>query len=73
MTLNIVNLRERIDQEFTGGCHLTAAEARLLFDVYEAACAWRNDRGQIEGKLLIRDRGATDRLVAAIDTARRMP
>lgn len=41
-----------------------------LLAVYEAACAWREDRAQIAGALLWRDRGAADRLIAAIDAAR---
>lgn len=70
MTENVIErLRARIGQEFDGECHLTAAEARLLFDVYETACPWRADRGQIEGTLLWRDREAADRLVAAVDVA----
>ena len=44
-----------------------------LLAVYEAACAWRDDRAQIAGALLTRDHGARDRLVAAIDAARREP
>jgi hypothetical protein len=39
--ITVENLRKRIDQEFTGECHLTDVEARLLFDVYEAACTLR--------------------------------
>ena len=45
----------------------------LLLAVYEAACAWRADRGEIAGALLTRDRGAADRLIVAVDTARSAP
>jgi hypothetical protein len=41
-----------------------------LLAVYEAAEAWRDDRGEVAGALLTRDRGAADRLIAAIDAAR---
>ena len=41
-----------------------------LLAVYEAACAWRDDRAQVEGALLTRDREAADRLAAAVDAAR---
>lgn len=44
-----------------------------LLAVYKAACAWRDDRAQLAGALLTRDRGAADRLIAAIDTARNTP
>lgn len=44
-----------------------------LLAVYEAACAWRDDRAEIAGALLTRDRGAADRLIAAVDDARRSP
>jgi hypothetical protein len=44
-----------------------------LIAVYEAACAWRDDRAQIEEALLTRDRGAADRLAAAVDAARPAP
>ena len=71
--IDVANLRRRIGQEFENECHLTADEARLVFDVYEAACAWRADRGEIAGALLTRDRGATDRLIVAVDTARSAP
>lgn len=70
--IDIENLRRRIGQEFDGECHLTADEARLVFDVYEAACAWRDDRDQSPGTLLLRDQLA-DRLVAAVDAARSSP
>jgi hypothetical protein len=41
-----------------------------LLAVYEAACAWRDDRAEIAGALLTRDRGAADRLCAVVDAAR---
>lgn len=44
-----------------------------LLAVYEAACAWRDDRAQIESALLTRDHGAADRLAAAVDTTRAIP
>jgi hypothetical protein len=44
-----------------------------LLAVYEAACAWRADRAEIAGALLTRDHGAVDRLIAAIDAAKRVP
>ena len=44
-----------------------------LLAVYEAACAWRDDRAEIAVALLTRDRGAADRLIAAVDTARSAP
>lgn len=42
----------------------------LLLAVYEAAGAWRDDRAEIADVLLTRDRGAADRLIAAVDAAR---
>lgn len=44
-----------------------------LLAVYEAACAWRADRAEVAGALLTRDHGAADRLIAAIDAAKRVP
>ena len=44
-----------------------------LLAVYEAACAWRADRGEIAGAFLTRDPGAADRLIAAIDATRKVP
>jgi len=41
-----------------------------LLAVYEAAIAWREDRAQVAGALLWRDRDAADRLIATIDAAR---
>ena len=41
-----------------------------LLAVYEAASAWRDDRAEIAGALLTRDRGADDRLITAVDAAR---
>lgn len=69
----VETLRRRIGQEFDGECHLTADEAHRLIDVYEAACAWRDDRAEIAGALLTRDYKAADRLNAAVDAARSAP
>ena len=44
-----------------------------LLAVYEAACAWRDDRTEIAGALLTRDRAATDRLIVVVDAARSAP
>lgn len=59
--IDIQHLRSRIDQEFTGECHLTSDEARLLFDVYEAACSWAARR----------DQESAARLLATVDNASR--
>ena len=81
--IDIATLRRRIGQEFDDACHLSAEEARCLFDVYEAACTWRDDRGEIAGALLTRDPRhghyavhadkADDRLIAAVDAVRSVP
>lgn len=60
---------------FEFGCDDELAVAAVnalptLLAVYEAAGAWRDDRAEIAGALLTRDRGAADRLIAAVDAAR---
>ena len=59
--------------EFDGDNAIAVAAVNVLpalLAVYEAACTWRDDRAEIAGALLTRDRGAADRLIAAIDAAR---
>jgi len=71
--IDIGNLRARIGQEFDGECHLTADEARLVFDVYEAACVWREvTSGKYPHDLVAVD-AAADRLTDAVDAARSAP
>jgi hypothetical protein len=65
--ITVENLRRRIGQEFENECHLTADEARRIFDVYEAACAWRDE---VTGGMLTREDAAADRLITAVDAAR---
>lgn len=69
--IDVANLRARIGQEFEGECHLTAAEAHALFDVYEAACAMR-DACRDDGRINVVE---ADRLHAvlldAVDASRR--
>ena len=60
--IDLERLRARLDQEFD-------AEARLLFDVYAAAGAWR-DTGAQDGAECLR---ATRVLLDAVDAARRAP
>ena len=67
--IDVEKLRRQIGQEFENECHLTADEARFVFDVYEAACAWRDDRASA---LWTRDQ-ADDRLIATVDAARGAP
>ena len=67
--IDLERLRARIDQEFDGECHLTSAEARLLFDVFAAAGAWR-DTGTQDGAECLR---ATRALLDAVDAARGAP
>ena len=59
--------------EFDKDDVLAVAAVNALPSLYEAACAWRDDRAQIAGALLTRDRGAADRLVVAVDAARSAP
>jgi len=62
--------------EFDGDDALAVAAVNALpalLAVYEAACAWRADRAEIAAALLTRDHGAADRLIAAIDAAKRVP
>lgn len=67
-------LRRRIDQEFTGECHLTSDEARLLFDVYEAACTWSEVTSKEPARRdLVAIDAAADRLIVAVDAARSAP
>lgn len=63
---------------FEFGCDDELAVAAVnalprLLAVYEAAEAWRDARGVITRALLPRDRRAEDRLIAAIDAARKQP
>lgn len=69
--IDIANLRRRIGQEFDGECRLTADEARLVFDVYEAACAWSEVTGGEHPHDLVAVDAAADRLTAAVDATRR--
>ena len=68
--IDIAALRRRIGQEFDDECHLSAEDARCIFDVYEAACTWRDDRGEIAGRSATRADAADDRLIAVVDAAR---
>ena len=71
--IDVEQLRRQIGQEFENECHLTADEARFVFDVYEAACAWRDVAGQGRVGDLVAVDGAADRLIAAVDSARSAP
>jgi len=62
--IDIATRRQRIGQAFDD-------EVRHVFDVYEAACAWRDDRQQRTDNLSWRDREAAHRLIAAVDATRR--
>jgi len=70
--IDVAALRRRIDQEFTGECHLTSEEARLLFDVYEAAYDWSEIVRERALDLVAVD-AAADRLADAVDAARSAP
>ena len=71
--IDVENLRRRIGQEFENACRLTADEARRVFDVYEAACAWR-DRLTTDGDgRTWGDNRDWARLTSAVDAARSTP
>ena len=71
--IDVENLRRRIGQEFDNECHLTADEARLVFDVFEAAVTWRAVGGQERIGDLVAIDAAADRLISAVDAARSAP
>jgi hypothetical protein len=70
--ISIEKIRERFPDEDKAEYHLTADETRLLFDVYEAACAWRDTR-DLARDAPWREDAAAERLCAAINTARGIP